>query len=246
MPSPGGLDAVVMAAGEGRRLRPLTERWPKPLLPIDGRPVLATLLRELAEASFDAVTVVVGHLGERLQAFLGDGDGFRLAARYAHQGEPLGSADAVSTALAAGAHPPLLVLGADTVFPPGTIRSTAERWLRSRTIGGLAVREVPVDELPERSSVRAENGLVVSVVEKPRAGARAGTLAGAPLWFLGDELCGYLGDLPGPPFELAVAAQGAIDAGKKVAALEIGPTRDITRPADVMLENFPYLATWSK
>ena len=39
-----------MAAGEGTRLRPLTERWPKPVLPIDGRPVLATLLRELAAA----------------------------------------------------------------------------------------------------------------------------------------------------------------------------------------------------
>jgi len=39
-----------MAAGEGRRLRPLTERWPKPVLPIDGRPVIATLLRELAAA----------------------------------------------------------------------------------------------------------------------------------------------------------------------------------------------------
>ena len=44
------MPAVVMAAGEGTRLRPLTERWPKPLLPIDGRPVLATLLCELAAA----------------------------------------------------------------------------------------------------------------------------------------------------------------------------------------------------
>jgi glucose-1-phosphate thymidylyltransferase len=45
--------AVVMAAGEGKRLRPLTERWPKPVLPIDGRPVIGTLLRELVAAGVE-------------------------------------------------------------------------------------------------------------------------------------------------------------------------------------------------
>ena len=42
------LHAVVMAAGEGRRLRPITERWPKPVLPIDGKPVVVTLVHDLA------------------------------------------------------------------------------------------------------------------------------------------------------------------------------------------------------
>ena len=51
-PNRSQLTAVVMAAGEGSRLRPLTERWAKPILPIDGRPVLATLLRELERAGF--------------------------------------------------------------------------------------------------------------------------------------------------------------------------------------------------
>ena len=45
------LSGVVLAAGEGRRLRPLTEQWPKPILPIDGRPVIATLLVELRAAA---------------------------------------------------------------------------------------------------------------------------------------------------------------------------------------------------
>jgi NDP-sugar pyrophosphorylase family protein len=56
------VDAVVMAAGEGTRLRPLTERWPKPVLPIDGRAVLATLLRELAAAECELVWLVTGYL----------------------------------------------------------------------------------------------------------------------------------------------------------------------------------------
>ena len=58
--------AVVMAAGEGSRLRPLSDRWPKPVLPIDGRPVIATLLRELAAAGCTFVVVVTGHLAEQV------------------------------------------------------------------------------------------------------------------------------------------------------------------------------------
>ena len=70
------LHAVVMAAGEGRRLRPLTERWPKPILPIDGKPVIATLLRELAGAGIGAATVVTGHLAEQVEELVGDGSAF--------------------------------------------------------------------------------------------------------------------------------------------------------------------------
>jgi MurNAc alpha-1-phosphate uridylyltransferase len=52
------MEAVVMAAGEGTRLLPLTERWAKPVLPIDGLPVLATLVRELRAAGCERLTVV--------------------------------------------------------------------------------------------------------------------------------------------------------------------------------------------
>src|SRR3954454_22258449 len=110
------MEALVMAAGEGRRLRPLTERWPEPILPIDGRPVVATILRELQDAGSDRVTVVTGHLAGQVERLLGDGSAFGLALPYARQPRPAGSADAVSRGLAAGAQPPLLVTTADTVF----------------------------------------------------------------------------------------------------------------------------------
>lgn len=231
-----------MAAGEGRRLRPLTERWPKPVLPIDGRPVIATLLRELAAAGLDAVTIVVGHLGAQVRSLVGDGSGFGVSIRYAGQPEAVGSADAVARALAAGARPPLLVAVADIVFGPGRIRAAAELWAASRTSGGLGVRAVPAHELPERSWVRVADGRVAEVVEKPAGPVADGCLAGAGLWFFDRDLCGFVEDVPGPPFELAVALQRAIDAGRTVAALDVGPTRDLTRPEDVVVRNFPYLS----
>ena len=127
------MEAVVLAAGEGRRLRPLTERWPKPILPIDGKPVIVTLLRELEAAGVNEVTVVVGHLGEQIRNLL---DGF--AVRFAEQPEVLGSADALRRAVEAGARPPFVVSVADTVFAPGDPRRFVETWEQSGADGALA------------------------------------------------------------------------------------------------------------
>src|SRR4029077_10538879 len=98
-----------MAAGAGPCLRPLTERGPKPVLPIDGRPVLATLLRELAAAELHRVWLVTGYLAEQVERLAGAGWGFVVGVWTFRQPAPLGSADAVQRALAAGAAEPLIV-----------------------------------------------------------------------------------------------------------------------------------------
>src|SRR5204862_7133066 len=116
------MEAVVMAAGEGRRLRPLTERWAKPVLPVDGRPVIGTLLRELADGGVERAFVVTGHLAEQVEALVGDGSAFGLDVSFVRQAEPLGSADAMLRAVRAGAQPPLVVTAADTVFARGDLR----------------------------------------------------------------------------------------------------------------------------
>ncbi|MEX2102623.1 MAG: nucleotidyltransferase family protein [Gaiellaceae bacterium] len=229
------MDVVVMAAGEGRRLRPLTEVSPKPVLPIGGRPVIATLVRELASAGFEEVTVVTGHLAEQIERLLGDGAGFGLRIRYARQPEPLGSADAVRCALEAGARPPLLVLAADTVFASGDLSGVAE--LSESTTAALGVR--PSADTG-KTPVTVLNGLVTAI------GEGEGEVRAAPLWILGEEIVAMLPELSGPPFELADAVREAISSGKEVLAVELGPTRDLTRPEDVITHNFPYLSKGGK
>ena len=110
-----------MAAGEGRRLRPITEQWPKPVLPIDGRPVLGTLLRELAAADFRRVWIVTGYLAEQVERLAGNGAAFGLELAYVRQPGVLGSADAVQRALDAGATAPVIVTAADTVYRRGDV-----------------------------------------------------------------------------------------------------------------------------
>lgn len=222
-----------MAAGEGRRLRPLTERWAKPVLPIDGRPVVATLMRELAAAGCAEVVVVVGHLGGQIRALLGDGSGFGVAIRYAEQPEALGSADAV---LRAGAVPPYLVLGADTVFMPGDVARFAAS--AERADGAVAVRRDPPPDPPHRFAVRVEGGLVTEMLDRDPENP----LAGAPLWAIGEALQPILEQLPGKaPYELATVLQRGIGDGLGVIGVEIGKTRDLTHPEDLVTENFAYV-----
>ena len=223
------MDAVVMAAGEGMRLRPLTENWPKPVLPIDGRPVVATLVRGLRAAGFEHVTVVTGHLAKQVESLLGDGSAFDVRITYVRQPRADGSADAVRRALTGGARQPVLVAAADTVFARGTFELFVQEW----------------DGAP---------GAIGARLGQPRSGDKPGVdpriaraLPGAaftsvPLWGIGSELVPFLDDLPGPPFELADTFGRALDAGLDVRGVIVPDTRDLTRPVDVIRENFPYLS----
>jgi NDP-sugar pyrophosphorylase family protein len=222
------VQAVVMAAGEGRRMRPVTKRYAKPVLPIDGRPVLATLLRELAEAGIAQVTLVTGHLAEQVETLVGDGSAFGLEVRVVRQPRPDGSGDAV---LRAALDPPYLVLAADTVFRPGDVARFVERFRARGAAGAIAVRKHP-----EKDPVRVEDGRL-RVAHDPGG---PGPWTGAPLWALGPEIAPHLG-LDERPYELTSAYQRAIDAGAEVAAIEIGPTRDLTFPLDLLEQNFAYL-----
>jgi NDP-sugar pyrophosphorylase family protein len=232
------LPAVVMAAGEGVRLRPVTERYAKAVLPIDGRPVLATLLRGLAAADVRDVWLVTGHLAEQVEALAGDGSGFGLRIRCVRQPRPDGSADAVQRAVDAGAQPPFLVTAADTVFAEGDLARFARVVLEAAADGGIAVRRAPPPDPHHRRAVRVVDGRV----ERVRDQDPANRLAGAPLWLLGPRLVPFL-CVDGAPYELANTFQRAIDDGASVAGVEIGRTRDLTGPVDLVEENFPYLAS---
>jgi dTDP-glucose pyrophosphorylase len=228
-----------MAAGEGTRLRPLTERWPKAILPVDGRPVIATLLRELAAAGCERAFVVTGHLGAQVERLVGDGSAFGLAVEPVRQPRPEGSADAVARALETGAGLPCLVAAADTVFTGGDLARFAAAFGSSGADSALAVRTDPAPSPPHRHGVGIADGRVTRVLD-PDPASR---FSGAPLWGIGPAVAHHL-RLDTPPHELAAALQRAIDEGAAVAAIRIGPTRDLTRPLDLVTRNFPYLGAY--
>jgi NDP-sugar pyrophosphorylase family protein len=192
-------------------------------------------LRELATAGCQYVWLVAGHLAEQVEALAGDGEAFGLEIRRVRQPGVLGSADAVKRALDAGAVPPVVVSAADTVFTRGDVAHFVHNFAEARAAGAVGVRTDPAPG-PDRPAVEREGTRIVRIRAEPSAGA----WTPAPLWGLGlpvaERLC-----LDRKPHELGNAYQSAIDAGETVIAVEIGKTRDLTYPLDLVEENFPYL-----
>ena len=87
-----GLEAIVMAGGEGQRLMPLTENTPKPMLPVGDKPLLEIILKNLADAGITKVKVATHHKPETIKTHFGDGKEFGVDLSYVSEERPLGTA----------------------------------------------------------------------------------------------------------------------------------------------------------
>lgn len=88
--------AVILAGGKGTRLLPYTTILPKPLMPIDQRPVVEIVIRQLQHHGFDRVTLALGHLAHLIQAVLGDGQHLQVQIDYSLEPAPMGTSGPLS------------------------------------------------------------------------------------------------------------------------------------------------------
>ncbi len=88
--------AVILAGGEGTRLRPYTTVLPKPLMPIGDRPVLDIVVRQLKAHGFERITMATGYLAELIEAFFGAGERYGIPIDYYREHEPLGTVGALA------------------------------------------------------------------------------------------------------------------------------------------------------
>ena len=105
------LQAVVMAGGAGKRLRPLTEKTPKPMLSVGGKPLLEQVIQRLAGAGVKRISLTTHYKAEVIEDHFGDGSRFGVDIRYLNEESPLGTAGALS--LLPAASEPLLVINGD-------------------------------------------------------------------------------------------------------------------------------------
>ncbi len=93
------MKAVIMAGGEGTRLRPLTSNQPKPMLPLGNKPMMEHIVRLLKEHGFDEIVVTVAFLADNIRTYFGDGSDFGVRMVYATEETPLGTAGSVRNAM---------------------------------------------------------------------------------------------------------------------------------------------------
>ena len=108
------MKAMILSAGYGKRLRPLTDHTPKPLVPVGGKPLVVHHLEKLADAGFREIVINLGHLGSRIPEALGDGSAWGLEIAYSDEGpEPLETGGGITKALPLLGNDTFLVVNGD-------------------------------------------------------------------------------------------------------------------------------------
>ena len=177
--------AIVLVGGQGTRLRPLTWRTAKPLVPVLDRPLIEHLLLHLRDHGVDRVTLAMTERSEAIEQALGDGAHLGLAVDYVYEGEPRGSGGAIAGA-AAGWDEPFLVCNGDTITDldiGAFVRSHRERGAEL----SLSLYEVP-DPSAFGVVVLNERGRIERFVEKPPAAEAPSRLINAGTWLFEPSL----------------------------------------------------------
>ena len=107
------MKAMILAAGRGERMRPLTDHTPKPLLKVGGKSLIVWHLERLAKAGFKEVVINHAHLGEQIEQALGDGSVWGLSIRYSPETTALETAGGIANALPLFGDAPFLVVNGD-------------------------------------------------------------------------------------------------------------------------------------
>ena len=120
------MKAMILAAGEGQRMRPLTDVKPKPLLEVADKPLIEHHISRLSAAGFREVVVNVSHLGQQLVDFLGDGSQWQLAISISAEQTPLETAGGIIQALPHLGDAPFLLVNGDVFsdYPFAQLRET--------------------------------------------------------------------------------------------------------------------------
>ncbi len=155
--------AVVLAAGEGTRLRPLTRNRPKPMLPAATRPILEHVLDELVAAGMRRLVVVVGYRRERVQKHFGP-EYRDIPIEYVHQRKQLGSGHALLQARSAVSEP-MVVVNGDHLVEASAVRAVADSFEQSETNAAVAVIER--EDARRYGAVTLDGNTLTEIIEKP-------------------------------------------------------------------------------
>ncbi|MBM3356544.1 MAG: nucleotidyltransferase family protein [Betaproteobacteria bacterium] len=139
------MKAMILAAGRGERMRPLTDRVPKALLEVGGRPLIARVVSQLARCGYADLVINVSHGGELLERALGDGQAFGARIVYSREAAPLETAGGIAYALPLLGDAPFVVVNGDICcdYDFARLKAAGARLARSAAAAHLVLVDNP-------------------------------------------------------------------------------------------------------
>jgi len=224
------MKAVILAAGEGTRMWPLTYTRPKAMLPIANKPIVEHLLIEAKAAGITEFILVVGYHGQTVRDYFGNGEKWGVRIEYATQRKQLGTADALSRVDGLVGHK-FLVLNGDVLIGEKEIRK-----LLGRDDVALSVTEV--EDAENLGLVEIKGDKVVRIHEKVTT--PPSNLANAGMYLLTTEIFGAITRTEKSPrgeYEITDSLQLLIDEGFDISCEKIDRWLDMSYPWDLLRAN---------
>ena len=241
-----GCLAVVLAAGQGKRLRPLTDARSKPMLPIAGEPMVVRVLEMLARGGVDRFVVVV-HPGDHPLVDLLGRPPWAGRVELAYQEQRLGTAHALGCAapfIRAVDASAFILASCDNVYPDGHVAAMIEQQRERDLDAVLTLMQVQPEVIPTLAVVAVQDGRVTRIVEKPRPEDAPSDLGVPFLYVFSARVLDYLPQVAVSPRgerEVQDALRMLIEEGGVVGGRLMPWRMTLTRPADLLALNRHFL-----
>lgn len=223
------MECIVLAAGEGKRMRPLTATRPKVMLPVANRPMLEHLMLAARDAGFQDFIFVVGYKEQRVREYFSDGAAWALSIRYVSQRRQLGTADALRMTKDI-VERDFLLLNGDMLLASADIQRLAQLKAPSMAI-------FPTEHPENYGIVKTDGDCVTALIEKSPEPAT--NLINAGAYILNQEIYDILSAIDPSErgeYELTDALQTYIRAGA-LTSLELNSWYDIGAPWNLLDAN---------
>jgi glucose-1-phosphate thymidylyltransferase len=224
------MKAVILAAGEGTRLRPFTQSKPKVMIPIANRPILEYVVSAVSSNGIKDVVIVVGYKKESIMSHFEDGKKFGVEIKYVQQPKPLGTAHALSCARDE-IDSDFLLLPGDNLIDPKEISNLME----SQSQRSLLIAE---SEIPSKYGVVIlEKGIITRIHEKPQE--KLSNLISTGIYRFTPDIFDTISAVgKGGENDLTAVVQQQIEGGEKITGIHgIGKWIDAVYPWDILHVN---------
>jgi mannose-1-phosphate guanylyltransferase len=193
------MKAMILAAGKGTRVQPLTHRLPKPMIPVIGKPVMEYLIEELANHGFDEIMINVSHQAHRIEEYFGDGRRWGVDIGYSFEGhikegevvaEPIGSAGGIKRIQEFGHFfdDTALIICGDAIIDLDLTAAVRKHW-QSGAKASVVTYEVDAEKVSDYGVVVCdETGQITSFQEKPAAEDAQSNLVNTGIYFFEPEI----------------------------------------------------------
>jgi len=238
------MQGVILAAGKGSRLHPITLQRSKAMVPVLGKPLVERVMEDLRANGVDDFVLVVSPDDRDIQRYFRDESTLEADVRFVYQTERLGMADALRKAV------PLLsgdfmLSACDNLTSADYVGQMLAAWQQEpRPNAVLSLMPVSRDRISSTGIVELDGEWVMRIVEKPTPEEAPSNLSSLPLYCFGQKLLDYLPQVelsPRGEYELQDAIQMLIEREGRVRGVFVERRLTVTGPADLLQINRHYL-----